>query len=200
MSTDKSVPGIHNITPTQTLPTTSPTSRFQPSDPFRTVRTSNETNDSESESDSASNHLYSSDSDGLVDNYTTGMERLTLRGPDTTAEEDENHARFHGKSSSMNLIDATRKFKQLHIQQTMDGEVGGSSTDPSSTQSTAYNFSFTRRPEYWRFPKVSIARVLPGSRTRLICFPVGVRVGRVAHTVTRGFVRCPGQVSASRAG
>ncbi|KAK1218475.1 hypothetical protein PQX77_018801 [Marasmius sp. AFHP31] len=149
---NRSTSGTH-IIPTPTLPTASPTTRPQLSEAFRTMRTPNESNDSDSDSDSASNQFYSSDSDGLVDNYTTGMERLTLRGPDTLAEEDENHARFHGKSSSMNLIDATRKFKQLHIQQTMDGEVGMPSTNTISAQPTSYNLSFTRRPEYWRFPK-----------------------------------------------
>ncbi|KAL0072413.1 hypothetical protein AAF712_000176 [Marasmius tenuissimus] len=160
---NRSNPGTHIIS-TPTLPTASPTTRPQLPEAFRTMRTPNESNDSDSDSDSASNQFYSSDSDGLVDNYTTGMERLTLRGPDTLAEEDENHARFHGKSSSMNLIDATRKFKQLHIQQTMDGEVRMPSTNTISAQPTSYNLSFTRRPEYWRFPKVGGVRVSPCSQ------------------------------------
>ncbi|KAL0573204.1 hypothetical protein V5O48_008757 [Marasmius crinis-equi] len=154
MNSSVDVSASHTIASTSSLPSGPSTSRHAGNtDLFRTLRSPNDPNDSDSDSDSTSNHFYSSDSDGLVDKYTTGMERLTLRGQDATAEEDENHARFHGKSSSMNLIDATRKFKQLHIQQTMDPEGGNAPSNVSSAQPASFGFSFTRRPEYWRFPK-----------------------------------------------
>ncbi|EEB89361.1 hypothetical protein MPER_12550 [Moniliophthora perniciosa FA553] len=113
------------------------------------LATANDSHDSDYESETSSK-LYSSESDGLVDTYTAGMHRLTLRGPDAPAEEDDNHTRFHGKSSSMNLVDATRKLKQQHILQTIDND------DPSNHTSQPDSVlvsSSTRRPEYWRFPK-----------------------------------------------
>ncbi|KAF9268935.1 hypothetical protein L218DRAFT_954359 [Marasmius fiardii PR-910] len=120
---------------------------------FDGLRAFNDSNDSDSESDSVSNNPYSSDSDGLVEKFTTGMARLTLRGPDAPAKEDENHIRFHGKSSSMNLIDVTRKFKQMHIQQTLDRAGGSSSSSHQLPKPSPLDPSFARRPEYWRFPK-----------------------------------------------
>uniref|UniRef100_A0A0W0FGY6 Zn(2)-C6 fungal-type domain-containing protein n=3 Tax=Moniliophthora roreri TaxID=221103 RepID=A0A0W0FGY6_MONRR len=114
------------------------------------LATANDSHDSDYESETSSK-LYSSESDGLVDTYTAGMHRLTLRGPDAPAEEDNNHTRFHGKSSSMNLVDATRKLKQQHILQTIDND--DPSHHPSQPDSALVSSSATRRPEYWRFPK-----------------------------------------------
>ncbi|KAG7098621.1 hypothetical protein E1B28_000543 [Marasmius oreades] len=128
-----------------------------PSTSHSGVRAFIDPNDSESETDSVSNNPYSSDSDGLVDKFTTGMARLTLRGADAPAEQEENHVRFHGKSSSMNLIDVTRKFKQMHIQQTLDRDGATSLNSQRLSNPSSFNANFTRRPEYWRLPKWEFA-------------------------------------------
>ncbi|KAK0486088.1 fungal-specific transcription factor domain-containing protein [Armillaria novae-zelandiae] len=85
----------------------------------------------------------SSDVDELVEGFE-GKGRLSLRLSDDVAEED-NSARFHGQSSSLRMVDATRKFKHLHMLET-------SSDSGKGTPSPGFRPDSPRRVEFWRPP------------------------------------------------
>ncbi|KAK0460990.1 fungal-specific transcription factor domain-containing protein [Desarmillaria tabescens] len=85
----------------------------------------------------------SSDIDELVEGFG-GKGRLSLRLSDDVAEED-NSARFHGQSSSLRMVDATRKFKHLHILET-------SSDSGKGTPSPDFRSDSPRRAEFWHPP------------------------------------------------
>ncbi|PBK81933.1 hypothetical protein ARMGADRAFT_976134 [Armillaria gallica] len=85
----------------------------------------------------------SSDVDELVEGFE-GKGRLSLRLSDDVAEED-NSARFHGQSSSLRMVDATRKFKHLHMLET-------SSDSGKGTPSPGFRPDSSRRVEFWRPP------------------------------------------------
>ncbi|KAF5373786.1 hypothetical protein D9758_000681 [Tetrapyrgos nigripes] len=105
------------------------------------VSLSDHTSDSESS--------YSSDPDELFDDYEKGMSRLTLRKASHLRPKGSNDARFHGKSSSMKLIDATRRFKQEHISKSEVTANSESGSQPSPSPRASYPVH-ARRPEYWR--------------------------------------------------
>ncbi|KAG7440028.1 uncharacterized protein BT62DRAFT_911669 [Guyanagaster necrorhizus] len=85
----------------------------------------------------------SSDVDELVEGFE-GKGRLSLRLSDDISEED-NFARFHGQSSSLRMVDATRKFKHLHMLDT-------GSDSGKGTPSPGFGPDSPRRPEFWRPP------------------------------------------------
>ncbi|TFK75372.1 hypothetical protein BDN72DRAFT_810971 [Pluteus cervinus] len=100
----------------------------------------------DSDQDSFGSDDDSSDTDALVESYGGEPQRLTLRGAAVSVVDGEdNHRRFHGKSSAASLVDATRKFKQMHLL-SMEGE--GKSTGITPPPPTS-----TRRAEFWCSPK-----------------------------------------------
>ncbi|KAF5386046.1 hypothetical protein D9615_002218 [Tricholomella constricta] len=83
------------------------------------------------------------------------VQKLTLRGDETVAAEppSDAHARFHGKSSSVGLVEATQRYKMMHL---LDAIEGGRNTfrgSPDSTDIPAAAPSH-RRPEFWTMPRV----------------------------------------------
>ncbi|THU95658.1 hypothetical protein K435DRAFT_966309 [Dendrothele bispora CBS 962.96] len=102
----------------------------------------------------SSDSPYSSDPDDLVDGYEGGMHQLTLRKASHLHSEEskeEQHERFHGQSSSMKLIDATRRFKQQHFIESVGGAGGGDSNASIPYSSSGpKEASLVRRPEYWQ--------------------------------------------------
>lgn len=105
------------------------------------------------DNESSSDYFTSSDTDELVDSFDSGMQKLTLRGNGVNSIDGGNFTRFHGKSSNMRLIDATRKFRERHMQKTLS-EPGDSDTATSSSGSSGLPES-GRRSEFWQPPQVS---------------------------------------------
>lgn len=125
-------------------------------------------------SSSESSEYDSSDMDELVDNYESGMQRLTLRTDRTQPHNGTPFDRFHGQSSSIKLVDATRKLKQAH----MMAHKEGLSSDSNSLSPSPDISNSLRRSEYWRAPSV-------GQRVRISNFfstdrlsPVGAEIRR----------------------
>lgn len=84
-----------------------------------------------------------SDSDDLVDNYERGMHKLTLRATESATSEDATFARYLGTSSTIGVVDVTRKFRQAHMLKSMENSA---SLDPPSPK---IEF-LSRRPQFWR--------------------------------------------------
>ena len=84
-----------------------------------------------------------------------GMKRLTLRGLEPTEGSPKQHTldnqlRFHGKSSSFKLINATREFMQLHmVESSSEGRQSNSPADIQLPIPTT-----NKREEFWRIPRV----------------------------------------------
>ncbi|KAJ7462376.1 hypothetical protein B0H11DRAFT_2312056 [Mycena galericulata] len=75
------------------------------------------------DTDSSSDGFSTSDSEQIVEGLKGGLRTLTLRSAQLrtdNGEEDHDaiNTRFHGKSSLATLIDATRRYKELHISDT----------------------------------------------------------------------------------
>jgi hypothetical protein len=99
------------------------------------------------------------------------MQRLTLRGIGSATGEDAGQTRFHGKSSSMTLVQATRAFKEQHMLSMNRGAGGGEDVqmrsrglredntigDTGVRQTKVVGHSM-RRQEYWRTPQVNSFR------------------------------------------
>lgn len=95
-------------------------------------------NESSSSDDSSSSRTLE------IENISGLVKKLTLRGTEDDSQNTlDNNARFHGRSSAVALVEATRKFKMMHILETLE------SGRPSTP------VSLTRRPEFWRTPRVS---------------------------------------------
>ncbi|KAJ7287463.1 fungal-specific transcription factor domain-containing protein [Mycena rebaudengoi] len=90
----------------------------------------------------------SSDSEQMVEGLVGGMRKFTLRRSDSRPEDPLND-RFHGKSSMLSLIDATRRYKDLHVSETREDE---QSTDPSSSHDAPESYAAFKRPEFWLAP------------------------------------------------
>lgn len=86
-----------------------------------------------------------SDADELVEDID-GSTQLNLRKADIATAQENAHNRFHGNSSSVRLVNATRKYKRLHAIES------GSNDVHSPTPSLGPNSA--RRPEFWHAPKV----------------------------------------------
>lgn len=87
------------------------------------------------------------DTDALVDGFGLPPQRLKLRSAtDSFKAGEDNHRRFHGRSSAASLVDATRAFKQMHLLG-MEGTLKRSGPSPPPEDST-------RRAEFWCSPKV----------------------------------------------
>lgn len=105
-----------------------------------------------------------SDSEELVETSLAGRNRITLKMNETPHAAD-NKITFHGRSSTAGLVEATRQFKHLHMQETMQMQV-------EAAESTSYEgetrvpieradnarVASTRRPQFWRTPAVSTSR------------------------------------------
>ncbi|KAJ6625579.1 fungal-specific transcription factor domain-containing protein [Mycena sp. CBHHK59/15] len=103
------------------------------------------------DTDSSSDYLSSSDSEQMVEGLTAGKRRLTLRRANSYTIDEDDHdainARFHGKSSLFTLIDATRRYKELHVSEAMESEP----PRPRASQGSGVpdgNASY-KRPEFW---------------------------------------------------
>ncbi|KIK67377.1 hypothetical protein GYMLUDRAFT_37484 [Collybiopsis luxurians FD-317 M1] len=96
-----------------------------------------------------SSQIESSDEDDMDDN-SSSMHRLSLRKDRPLPHSSVPYDRFHGPSSSITLVDATRKLKQAHLSARTEGE------SPSSTSSALLGpevANSLRRPEFWCAPK-----------------------------------------------
>ncbi|KAJ7770173.1 fungal-specific transcription factor domain-containing protein [Mycena maculata] len=78
------------------------------------------------DSDSSSDGFSTSDSEQMVEGLKGGLRKLTLRSTNSHTDDREDYdainARFHGKSSLVALIDATRRYKELHVSDTVRTE------------------------------------------------------------------------------
>ncbi|KAJ4498061.1 fungal-specific transcription factor domain-containing protein [Lentinula lateritia] len=117
--------------------------------PYHRTRQGSATNST----DSSSSQYDSSDADELVDNFEKGMQRLTLHSGHSQLQGAGPYDRFHGQSSYIKLVDATRKLRQAHIMAQKE-ELGHSSGSNTSTTSPSPEISNAlRRLEFWRAPK-----------------------------------------------
>ncbi|KAF8070504.1 fungal-specific transcription factor domain-containing protein [Lyophyllum atratum] len=79
------------------------------------------------------------------------VQKLTLQGEAVSTERPSDaHARFHGKSSSVGLIEAAQRFKMMHL---LDAIEGGQDTRRESPDSIGDAGFSDRRPEYWTMPR-----------------------------------------------
>jgi len=104
-------------------------------------RDSHDISDDDSTTDTASSP---SDTEEIVITSLIGRTRITLRASDDEDSAGDNNIRFHGRSSTAGLVEATRQFKHMHMQ------------DSSSPPSIPDNISVaqTRRPQFWKTPPV----------------------------------------------
>ncbi|KAJ4483342.1 fungal-specific transcription factor domain-containing protein [Lentinula aciculospora] len=102
---------------------------------------------------SSSSQSDSSDVDELVDNFEKGMQRLTLRSGRSQTQGDGPYDRFHGQSSYIKLVDATRKLRHAHIMAQKDVLSNSSDSNASTTSPSPEIPNALRRLEYWRTPK-----------------------------------------------
>ncbi|PFH51533.1 hypothetical protein AMATHDRAFT_142483 [Amanita thiersii Skay4041] len=111
--------------------------------------------DQDNNSSSDNQSSASSDVDELVDPSADSVRRLTLRpaAESTKIIEDANSARFHGKSSATTLIDAARRFRELHIKEARN-IIGAGPVDSSQE---FQRVPHTRRSEFWRTPRWEIS-------------------------------------------
>ncbi|KAJ7096252.1 fungal-specific transcription factor domain-containing protein [Mycena epipterygia] len=101
--------------------------------------------------DSSDEEFSSSDSEQMVEGLSGGLRKLTLRRTKsyTAHKEDSDaiNARFHGKSSLQGLIDATRRYKELHISDSVAAEPEHASAGPPRAIPESY--PPVKRPEFW---------------------------------------------------
>lgn len=97
----------------------------------------------------------------MVEGLKGGLRRLTLRPTKLNTNDGEDHdainTRFHGKSSLVALIDATRRYKELHISDTLRRE--------NEFAEPAIHTPF-KRPEFWLAHPVNafISGIAPDSQ------------------------------------
>lgn len=119
-----------------------------------------------SDTEISSDGFSSSETEELLESVDGGMKRLTLRGIESIGQNAAadryltSQFRFHGKSSSFALVDATRKLKEQHIQEAMSvdgsGHIDGKSQAwPEQPQKDKLVNNPMRLPEFWRTPPVS---------------------------------------------
>ncbi|TEB38197.1 hypothetical protein FA13DRAFT_1725843 [Coprinellus micaceus] len=112
-----------------------------------------------------------SDSEDLFETSLAGRNRFTLR-MNEIPHAGVNKMLFHGRSSTAGLVEATRKFKHLHMQESMQMEVDGldaASPESASVRSATSSkvsqgskvkvegpanerIAGTRRPQFWGTP------------------------------------------------
>ncbi|KAJ7647258.1 fungal-specific transcription factor domain-containing protein [Roridomyces roridus] len=97
------------------------------------------------DSDSDSDGFSSSDSEHMVEGLNGGRLRLTLRSTHDREEYDPINTRFHGKSSLGALIEATRRYKELHISETGRADHRESKLPAPDTPVIAPS----KRPAFW---------------------------------------------------
>ncbi|GAW05408.1 hypothetical protein LENED_007268 [Lentinula edodes] len=117
--------------------------------PYRRTRQGSATNSA----DSSSSQYDSSDADELVDNFEKGMQRLTLHSGHSQLQSAGPYDRFHGQSSYIKLVDATRKLKQAHIMAQKEEFSHSSGSNTSTTSPSPEISNALRRLEFWRAPK-----------------------------------------------
>lgn len=102
------------------------------------------------DTESSDEEFSSSDSEQMVEGLS-GLRKLTLRRTKsyTAHKEDSDaiNARFHGKSSLLGLIDATRRYKELHISDSAAAEPEHATAGPPRAIPESY--PPTKRPEFW---------------------------------------------------
>ncbi|KAJ7703127.1 fungal-specific transcription factor domain-containing protein [Mycena rosella] len=103
------------------------------------------------DSDSSSDGFSTSDSEQLVEGLAGGLRRLTLRRTKSRTADAEDrdiiNTRFHGKSSVVTLIDATRRYKELHVSDSAgNGSEHASASLPPPVPGVHAPF---KRPEFW---------------------------------------------------
>jgi hypothetical protein len=91
-----------------------------------------------------------------IDAITGLMRKLTLRGTTSNTDElIEQHSRFHGDSSAVGLVEATRQFKSMYLQGATQDSQPPLSSAPQHSESDLTTGSFCLRPELWRSHEVS---------------------------------------------
>lgn len=137
-------------------------------------QTTTETSDTESEHGAASDGSSSENEDVGELSLLPGLKRLTLNGlqppmGDVSATSPvspcDSQLRYHGKSSALKLIGATRKFKEQYA----DSVSVTRSTDDamSAVDDTTSNYSHassavpSAREQYWATPSVSLLYIRP---------------------------------------
>ncbi|KAF9566715.1 hypothetical protein CPC08DRAFT_758708 [Agrocybe pediades] len=108
-------------------------------DAAMTYRNPHDASDDESTTGTTSS---SSDTEEIVITSLIGRTKITLRGSDDENSAGDNNIRFHGRSSTAGLVEATRQFKYLHLQDSSD------SPPPPDNTSVAQ----MRRPQFWKTP------------------------------------------------
>ncbi|KDR75840.1 hypothetical protein GALMADRAFT_506107 [Galerina marginata CBS 339.88] len=102
--------------------------------------------DSSSESSSSS-----SETEEIVITSLVGRTKITLRASENDDSAGDYNIRFHGRSSTAGLVEATRQFKFMHMRETMSPVEQENEASISPDNSIVAQ---TRRPVFWQTPTV----------------------------------------------
>jgi hypothetical protein len=129
----------------------------------------------DSDSPCSSDENLSSDSGDMARSPATA---LTIRGAIERVDfaEDPETVRFHGRTSVHSLVDATRKYRQMLLNQS--GRRGVQ--DPIGEIPEDSSLCRHRRLYYWRSPKVSCSFLPPRIEWFSDLFAVGIDLGRIS--------------------
>ncbi|TFK44759.1 fungal-specific transcription factor domain-containing protein [Crucibulum laeve] len=88
----------------------------------------------------------------LVESSIGGRKKLILVASERGSHDEDNSIRFHGRSSTAGLVETTRKFKHLHIRETMEAGMKHSPDEDVSIDPPNNAINSTRRPKFWHIP------------------------------------------------
>ena len=101
-----------------------------------------------------------SDLDDLRDRLVQSMKRLSLfdKKPQEKASRIFDAAlRYHGRSTTYNLVSATRELRTRYLVESMGANVGSNASEPEKGRDHRHALEGgSRRQEYWHSPEVSI--------------------------------------------
>ncbi|KAJ3517259.1 hypothetical protein NLJ89_g629 [Agrocybe chaxingu] len=113
---------------------------------FHAYRDANPISDDESDDDSASSSQ--TEEEVVVTSSLAGRTNIALVASENDDTANDNNIRFHGRSTTAGLVEATRIFKHMHIKETMSQM----KRDASPTSPDNEIVAQTRRPQFWAKP------------------------------------------------
>ncbi|CAA7261636.1 unnamed protein product [Cyclocybe aegerita] len=113
---------------------------------FHAYRDANPISDDESDDNSASSS--ETEEEVVVTSSLAGRTNITLVASENDDTANDNNIRFHGRSTTAGLVEATRIFKHMHIKETMSQM----KRDASPTSPDNATVAQTRRPQFWAKP------------------------------------------------
>lgn len=104
-----------------------------------------------SDEDNTSEASSSPETENTVVTSFVGRTKITLLAAEKADSAADYNIRFHGRSDTAGLIEVTRQFKQMHIEETI---VPISQENTSLMDAPSLVTARTRRPQFWQTPTV----------------------------------------------